>query len=722
MINRLLCSVLAATCWPALFFAQSVSIAVARAQPPGTVVSVRGVVTNGPELGKIRFLQDGTGGIAAYPGSGSAAGFEQNVGRGDSVQVSGALTLFQGLLEITPITDYQVISSGNPLPAPKPVALAGLSDALEGQLVRVSCAQFDDAGGIFSGSGTYDLTDSGGGSAHVYLGSDSPLLGDDVPTGPAQLTAVLSRYGDFQLLPRDFSDFAAASCLYFAEQPHQSNIDTNSFVVRWKTNIPATATVHYGPSPDLGTEIALPGPSAEYILSIGDLDPGTIYWVQISATQNGETVLSERVPFATRSLSSGQIKVLFNHPVEASFVGALPPAGQSFEECRAEIIARIDAAQQTLDAAIYNNNRDDLTAALEQAQARGVRVRYIASDDTQNAALDPPPSFPVVFGNSLALMHQKFMVIDADLSDRAWVMSGSMNWTTGNMTNDYNNLLFIQDQSLARAYELEFEEMWGSDGALPDLANGRFGVAKKDNTPHRFVVGGVPVECYFSPSDGVTGRIVETIGQSDVTADFALFSFTKNEPGDALVEAFATGIAVRGMIENISDLGCEYDHLAFNGVPVQAHSSSGDLHHKYVVTDAFSPDLDPTVLTGSHNWSQNAESANDENTLVIHDADIARLFAAEFERRWEENTTHTGEARPDAAVEIWPNPTGNVLNIKYSEHADSPERVVIFDLLGRALLQSEQADRLDVNALQPGMYWLKIQSRQGANAVFFQKI
>ena len=40
-------------------------------------------------------------------------------------------------------------------------------------------------------------------------------------------------------------------------------------------------------------------------------------------------------------------------------------------------------------------------------------------------------------------------------------MTGSTNWTNPSNLFNYNNLIFIQDEALAKAYTIEFEEMWG---------------------------------------------------------------------------------------------------------------------------------------------------------------------------------------------------------------------------------------------------------------------
>ena len=720
-LNRLFVLVLLLI--PAHLFSQVISIAQARNLPPGTNVMVRGVVTTGSELGKIRYLQDGTAGIAAFPGTGSQPGFDTAVQPGDSIEVVGTTVLFHGLLEISPIADWQIISSGNPLPAPAPVSLNQLTDALESRLVSIECAAFADAGGIFANAGTYNVSDSEGGSAYVYLRGGHPLQNTAIPGAPVRLTAVLSEYDGFQLLPRSGADFSAASCFYFSEQPAQSDIQTTGFNVSWSTNLPATAQLRFGGTPQPLNEIDIPAAATVHSFDLTNLAPGQIYWVQIKADNNGQTILSKPVPFATRSQSSGQIKVFFNHPIDESVTNGLLPAGQSTAAVLAETIARIDAAEQTIDVAMYNINRSDIVTALEQAVQRGVQVRYVAAFDASNTALDPAPAFPVLYGNEDALMHDKIMVVDAGLVDKCWVMSGSLNWTNANMNNDFNNTLFIQDQSLARTYELEFEEMWGSEGALPNPANSRFGSAKTDNTPHRFVINGIPVESYFSPSDGVTRRITDAIRTADAEALFALFTYTKDEPSEALAEVMNSGASVRGMIENINDVGAEYNWLLAQGVNVQHHSAPGDLHHKYAVLDATAPGSAPVVVTGSHNWSLADETVNYENTLLIHDAGIALLYKAEFEKRWSETVTAT-QTPEFLSVSAFPNPVSDVLQLQFGSVQDA--EISVRDLLGKTVLQTSVSGAYNTNLvvgnLLPGFYFAVIESHHGLATVSFQKL
>lgn len=704
-----------------ILHAQVISVADARAAATGTTVTVRGIVTNGPELGKIRYLQDGTAGIAAYPGSGSMAGFETSVGLGDSIEVTGPTVSFQGLLEISPITSFTIISSGNPVPAPQPVALPDLSDDIEGSLVRLPCVTFNDAGGVFSGSGTYTFSDTDGHTGDVYLRSGHPLIGWNIPLDPVQLTAIVSNFFGFQLLPRFESDFLEAPCFYFSNNPEESDIETDGFKLEWNTNLPATCKLLFGTTPNPATEINLAGTATDFSYVFSGLEPGTIYWVQAEATHNGEKIYSPVIPFATRSLSTGQIKVYFNHSIDESVAGGLIPDGQSVAAVINETISRINSAQQTIDVAMYNNSRADLTDALKAAADRGVRVRYVAAEETENYALQPAPNFPVVYGNTYALMHNKFLVIDADLPAHAWVMGGSMNWTNVNINNDYNNTLFIQDQSLARTYELEFEEMWGSTSALPNLNESRFGPEKKNNTPHKFIIGGIPVESWFSPSDRTTSHITEAIYTADHEALFGLLTFTKDEQADALANRFLDNVSVRGLIENTGDVGSEFQYLLGYGIDVQRHVFPGTMHHKYGIIDAGSPDSEPVLVTGSHNWTFAAETENDENTLIFHDANLALLYKAEFEQRWQENVTSVDS--PDSLpLELYPNPAFSEIYLKN----EGEGMVIITDVLGRIQFQSPvngaPVFRIPVQQLPAGTYFAILQTEYGYARLPFQKM
>ncbi len=699
------------------------TIATARAELVGSTVTVRGMVTSGAELGKIRYMQDGSAGIAVYPGAGSVAGFDGAIFPGDSIEVTGTMVSYHNLLEITPITSFTLFSSGNPLPAPKRISFAQISDEYESQLVEFECVTFGNAGSAFSNPGGYDISNTAGEQAKVYLRSGHPMVGENIPPGPIKLRSIVSEYDDYQLLPCSPADFEQASCFFFSQELKQSDINTTGFKLSWQTSVPSDCKIRIGTTPVPGIVLQAPGNTEDHSYVFANLEPGTIYWVQVESLHDGVTILSEPTPFATRSLSSGLVEVYFNHGIDPAFANGYVPNGEDLDAVLDETINRINAAQQTLDVAVYNNNRNDITNALKAAQARGVRVRYIAALDATNPALDPAPSFPVLYGNDIAIMHNKFLIADADITDNAWVMSGSLNWTNQNMVSDFNNTLFIQDQSLARAYRIEFEEMWGSDGAQPNPLESRFGATKRNNTPHQFIIGGHQVESYFSPSDQTTSHIETVLRSAQSEALFAAFSFTKNELGAALVDVHDTGVPVRGIMENISDSGAEYNYLLTNGVNVRAHNLPGEFHHKYGVVDAYETSSDPTVVTGSHNWSLAAETVNDENTLILHDPALASLYKAEFEKRWGEFPSGVQNIQ-NQSFQVFPNPTADFLELR--ELPDSEGTFWVKNALGQVLISGSQSfgqqARLHVSGLAPGQYFVTFVSAHALATVPFQKI
>ena len=58
------------------------------------------------------------------------------------------------------------------------------------------------------------------------------------------------------------------------------------------------------------------------------------------------------------------------------------------------------------------------------------------------------------------------------------------------------------------------------------------------------------------------------------------------------------------------------------------------MHDKYGIIDAGHPESDAMVITGSHNWTNAANTVNDENTLFFHDARIANLYLQDFSARY----------------------------------------------------------------------------------------
>ena len=700
LISMLLVAVLA--------FGQS-DIITARSQGVNATVTITGIVTNGDALGPIRYVEDPTAGLAIYDLSGN--NYLANVVRGDSITITGDLVDYNGLLELNP-TSAAIIHSSNYSVTPQLLTPIQIGEDTESELIQIDNVLFNNGGALFT-VGTHDFN-SNGESGKIYVRAGSSLENLMIPMGPVTLIGISSQYtfsvpanDGYQILPRDTVDIIQSGNIVFTSAVDQSNITTTSFDLSWSVSSNSTTNCNYGTTTALGTILNNGGSTISHSISLTGLSPATFYYVQCYSVDGLDTSFSNIGIYSTASLSSGKIRPYFNHSVDNSFSTGTnaQDIGSGFADT---IAAYMDLAQSTLDICVYNASSSIIANAINAAYNRGVAVRYIADDDAANIMLSSlNTNIPITYRDPspAGIMHNKFIIVDANSTNNSWVLGGSTNWTNpSNLLNDYNNMIFIQDEAIAKAYTLEFDEMWG----------GVFGTHKLDNTPHKFITNGKLIEVYFSPSDQTTSHILKTIENVDNTLEFGMLSFTRDDLGQAVIDKdIQFGVSARGIIEQENITGSEFATLSAASVDVRSHQGiAHQLHHKYLITDANAINSDPTVLTGSHNWSNNAENNSDENTLIIHDPLIANIYLQEFEQRWCElqaggcATTDISELI-DVEFSIFPNPSEGEINILSSLDI---EQINVYSLDGR-LLSIQNTNPIYIKT--KGIYLIKTITERG---------
>lgn len=684
-------------------YAQTISISEARTKV-GQEVTVKGIVTNGSELGSIRYFQDNTGGLAAY---GTAI---DNVKRGDSITITGTVKSYRQLLELDPITNVVINSSGNTLPAPVVITPDQISEAYESQLVQIKHVVFDDGGQAFSKK-AYTFT-ADGQTGKIYMNAGVDLIGTTIPSVPVTLTAICSQYdysnpnAGYQLLPRNKNDIVRESSIYFTKTLDNTSFTKNSLDFEWTTNIAGSTGLFYGSTQSTVTShvVTKPGDVSDHSASITGLDAGNITWVQAFSVNGSDTAKSMVTSYATISNSTGNIKVYFNTPVNNSYSKGTD-AVYVKDALDDTLIHYIDHAKYTIDMAIYNLNNNgisNISQALIGATNRGVRVRVVGDGGTSNSGFDAFSGTNVHFikrpTSVSGLMHNKFVIIDAQSgnADDPIVWTGSMNFTEEQIDKDANNVVIIQDQSLAKAYQIEFEEMWGSTGDLPNASNAKFGPEKTNNTPHEFVINGKRVESYFSPSDGVNTQLIDHINTANYDLSIATMLLTRDEIAAAIDTVHMDGVKVN-MLTNVkgnnassvndllsASLGNHYVYYALPGI----------MHNKYMIVDEGYAQSDPFVWTGSHNWSASANNSNDENTLVIYDATIANLYYQNFVYLYEASSGVLTAVQnindiKNTDIKVFPNPVrnGNVNISFFANQGENSAVVQLIDMSGRTLFR-----------------------------------
>ena len=645
------------------------TIADARAQSEGAIVTVTGIVTNGSEMPVVRYMQDSSAGIAIYDN------LLEDVERGDSITVTGKLDDFNGLLEVIDVTFTNHGQTDQIIPAistPNDV-----NESNESELLKIENVVFTDGGGFFS-QGTFEF-ESAGLTSVIFVKGGSQLDGELIPTAPITIVGISSQYNGqnppgHQLLPRDLNDFIYSDEIIITSALTQENITTSSFDISWTTNLSGSTMAYYGTTPNL--ELGMLDQESEgtdHILNVTNLEPGSIYYLKAFSINETDTAFSGLTAFATESNSTGQILAYFNKDVDitATTVEEAQNIGAFINDT---IKAYIDKAMVTLDVAVYNHSDALITSAINDAYERGVDVRYITCESTSTDALeDLNESIEVLQRpEGSGTMHNKFVIIDANEVNNSWIITGSTNWTSDQLFNDYNHLVIVQDQSVAKTYQIEFNEMWGSDNQTPNAQNAKFGSAKSNNTPHHFIVGGKNMEVYFSPSDNTTNNIATAVKSGDEEIQFGLLVFTNNTLGASILERYNAGVDIKGIIEDVNTNSSEYEFLVDAGVNVESHGGiPNSFHHKYCLVDQSYPNSDPLTITGSLNWSAIAETGNDENTIIIHDANITNQFYQEFINEFNALTeTDTTDTEPTQIIEnqnnklnLFPNPTNGNFDI-----------------------------------------------------------
>lgn len=719
-------------------FAQT-NISDARSKSVGSTITVSGIVINGDELGTIKYMQDESAGIAVYDNKLSSAK------RGDSITVTGILKDYYNLLEISPVNSFTLHSSNNTLQEPKLITIEQMGEDYEAQLVKIENVQITGSTGTFSGNKNYTFSD-GTLSGELRISSSSPIVGQPIPSETFDLIAICSQYSTsanntqsgYQLLPRTMDDFVSNSVINFTTPVSVGSLSQNSITLGWQTDGGGSPFVRYGFSniTDSLTNIKQGDSTTSdefnnHVAEITGLQAAEIVYAQAFMVVGNDTVFSQVGTYITQSNSTGAIHVYFNTDVDQSLADETQAVdlGRYMADTLA---AFIDRAEQTIDLAIYNFDNGTVKDALNAAYERGVKIRVITDGSTGHASIyDLNAGIPVLERPEVqqgGIMHNKFAAIDAESSDpnKPWVWSGSTNLTYEQLNSDANNMIFIQDQSLAKAYQIEFEEMWGSTGDFANASNARFGEDKIDNTPHEFVIDGNWVESYFSPSDNTNQKLIDAMNTADNDLYVETMLITRSDLAGAILDAYDRGANVHVMTNAASDNTSYVNDALSSGLPtgkfVFDDQQSGLLHHKLAIIDAFKSDSDPQLITGSHNWSNSANDINDENTLIIHSHDIANQYIQQYAYRFEHNGGNlvvSAQQIQLADIKVFPNPSNGILKVQAS---NSLERVELYSLNGMKISEWQPASMhdftIDLSARQAGIYLLKVVGEDGASNVY----
>jgi phosphatidylserine/phosphatidylglycerophosphate/cardiolipin synthase-like enzyme len=283
------------------------------------------------------------------------------------------------------------------------------------------------------------------------------------------------------------------------------------------------------------------------------------------------------------------------------------------------LIAAINQARTSVDVAIYELSLKNVTQSLINAHQRNVRVRVLTDSDNfswQQIQELSNAGIAVKGDQRSVLMHNKFTIID-----KTQVWTGSMNYTYNGAYHHNENLLQLDSVAAATNYTEEFEQLW-------------VGIHRQINASDSvFTINNSTVRVYFSPDDHFRSQqLIPLLQAAKQSVHFMAFAFTSTDITQTLSNLQQQGIEIKGVVDT-SQSGssyAQYDDLKAENIDVLLDGNPKKLHHKVMIIDHR------YVVTGSYNFSQSAETRNDENSVIIDNSDLAAQYEQEFIRVYQQ--------------------------------------------------------------------------------------
>lgn len=146
------------------------------------------------------------------------------------------------------------------------------------------------------------------------------------------------------------------------------------------------------------------------------------------------------------------------------------------------------------------------------------------------------------------------------------------------------------------------------------------------------------VDVYFSPKGGCRDAIIREIKNAEEKIYIAMYVLSENEIIEELINAKKRKINVKILLDWEGVEGGYTREMRMRNAGIEIRISkkreNANMHNKFAVIDG------KVVITGSYNWTRNAEELNDENIVFIKDEkEVAKKFEEYFLKKFKEGTS-----------------------------------------------------------------------------------
>ena len=336
----------------------------------------------------------------------------------------------------------------------------------------------------------------------------------------------------------------------------------------------------------------------------------------------------------------------------SSNVEIVPLIGEPQESVySARVRDALERAEDSIEILLSSASLNDVPfyELLADAAARSVTVRVLL-DASDWAPAISEKNRPIVdwlrergvdarLDDPEITLHAKLIIIDTHT-----VILGSSNWNAYALTEHWQADVLIRSPSIGDFYRAYFERLWL--GELHDYTVEFDAVLPMDGVPTVLPLADIPDSRTYADT------VLSLLGSAQRSIHVMMYRISAyaSYPGsianlllDAVTEAAQRGLEVKVLMDDCAfypdsaDANLASAILLFQrGVDVRLDHPGETTHAKLVIVDGRS------LVLGSTNWNYYSLEKNCEtNMLFANLAEVAELYEALFQRRWDAARTLT---------------------------------------------------------------------------------
>jgi phosphatidylserine/phosphatidylglycerophosphate/cardiolipin synthase-like enzyme len=331
---------------------------------------------------------------------------------------------------------------------------------------------------------------------------------------------------------------------------------------------------------------------------------------------------------------------------------ALPTSAQerlcdnSYEDCRATIIAMIRAESVGLDVSMWFMTDTRYSSEIIQRWRAGVPVRILLdlrADPNYPANASVRQSFinagiPIRHKTTPGVNHWKVILY----AGQAQVHFSAANFATGSYSpvTPYTGyvdeaIYFTGDPDVVHTFMTKYDDLWTDSTHYANLAN-------VGTLTRHYPTYPMDPALNFPPDHDYEDRLLAAMRQEIHAIDAVMFRMTSAKVPDELIRRAQAGVSIRLITDRRQYRDRTYfwhsyniDRMFVAGIPIKwkADSTDQDVHQKSVVLHG-----QRLAVFGSSNWTGASSDKQREHNYFTRKAWFVDWFAAQFLRKWNNLT------------------------------------------------------------------------------------